>query len=346
MSSISTFRALYGAAPWKDFTLYWTGTATSWSLFQVGNPVALYTGTNLNYAFTGVPGARYDFRLEGTLLGVKTIATIPVFTRACPAPMNLAAGSTTDVGTTLTWDAVAGATSYDVADANDNYTVLYTVVPATKVITGLTPLTHYGYAVRATVGGVVGKWSSAVSVTTSAAASVTAGVYSYPPAAIGCWQAGKAGSTSPAWRAATTDWFHGEGSAWGDNSGVLSTWFFFGGVNPFAALTGGTVTKCEIYMMRADYGGDPGAVLSRWLMHAHTVQPGGAPVSNGTEYDAGTYARGEGGWVTVPNAWATALIGGGAKGIGWGGVAERYEVMRYVDSSANPRPGTVRITVS
>ena len=49
-------------------------------------------------------------------------------------------------------------------------------------------------------------------------------------------------------------------------------------------------------------------------------------------------------WVTLPNAWANALIAGTAKGIAWGGVSERYQVARK--SAVAPFTGCLRITVS
>lgn len=346
MASLDSFLATYGTDPWTDITLRWSGTATEFRLYQVGNPTALYTGTLTDYDFTGLPDTRYDFRLEAELASVVSVSLITVFTRAIPAPLNLTADAVVEDGATLNWEPVSGATKYEVADVQDDYTIIDDPATETLDITGMATRTLASYAVRTVIGAAHSRWSAAVTFTTLPSATVTPGVYTFPPDAIACFGAGKAGSTSPAWLPATDDWYHGEGTVWGNNNGVLSTWFFFGAVNPFSILLGGTVTNCEIYLARASYGGDPAAVLSRWALHAHTAQPVGAPSENGTSTDVGSFARGDTGWVTLPNAWGTALIAGTVKGAVWGGVAERYQISQYTDATADPRVGTIRLTVS
>ncbi len=344
MAAINGFTARPGAVPWLEVIPMWAGDATEFRLYV--NNVLVYTGLDLEFSVTMIPGARYDLRLEGDLTGDTSTAVLVAWAKELPAPSGLAASAITDTEAHLAWNAVSGATLYEICDVANSYTFLDDTAALFYDFTGLAEGTRKSYAVRTVIGSVRSRWSAPVTFTTLPQATVTAGAYDFGASSIGCWMAGVDGVTTPAWRAATDNWFHGEGTVWGDNAGVQSTWFFFGAINPFDALAGGTVTKVEVYLTRADYGGDPAAVLSRLALHDYTTQPGGAPVNNGTEYDIGELSRGEVGWFEVPTAWGDALIAGTAAGIAWGGTSERYQIARYVDDSANPRMGDVRITVS
>jgi len=345
VAAINYFTSTYGTDPWRNITLYWDGdTATNYKIYQVGNPTALYNGTAKTYAFTGAPSTRYDFRLEATVSAVVYTSTITVFTRALPAPVGLTVGSITDTTASLTWQAVGGATTYDIGDVTDDYTVLYNQPGVSKALSGLTKQTRYSMAVRTISSGVYSRWSAPVTFTTAASGSITAGTYEFRPTAVHVWAAGRPGSTSPVWRATADDWYHGEGFTWGDNTGVQSTFFFYG-ANPFSALTGGTVTAIQVYCDRAG-GGDPAAVLSRWGLHPHQTLPGGAPTFPGTESDVGSFARNEAGWVSLPNAWGTTLIAGTQSGVYWGDAPERFQSARNQDISVTPRHGDLKITVT
>ena len=101
----------------------------------------------------------------------KTTLTTTPSSNPLMAPKNLAAGSITATGCTLTWDAVVGATSYRVQKSQDAG-VTWTDVSTdpttnTKAITGLTTATAYKFRVAAIVSSVMGSYSSAISVTTS-----------------------------------------------------------------------------------------------------------------------------------------------------------------------------------
>ncbi|WP_051263799.1 M4 family metallopeptidase [Tenacibaculum ovolyticum] len=92
-----------------------------------------------------------------------------VETCALAAPANFSGSSINDNGFTLTWSAVSGATSYEVA-ANG---VTSTVNGTSKVITGLTTGTAYACTVKATCTSGGNGSVSNVSVTTTGTAPVS-----------------------------------------------------------------------------------------------------------------------------------------------------------------------------
>jgi hypothetical protein len=339
MAAIDYFASMYGTPAWTAINLYWNGTATNYKLYVGNSTTPLYDGTGKSYSFVGVPGTRYDFHLDATLLGVTSTSQLTTFTRSLPAPVGLAVNGAYD---TLSWDAVSGATSYEIADVTDSYTVAYSSATSPVAIT-TTDSTRYSFVVRTVMSGLYSQWSAPLTFTTPPPSVVAAAEYGIVPLSTHVWQAGRAGSTSPAWRPQADDWFHGDGFVWGDNAGVQTTYFFYDSAG-FTALAGATVTAFDVYVVRSTGEGDPGSILSRWLLHDHATLPGGAPTLTGTEHDDGTYARGESGWVSLPTAWADALIDGTASGIAWGGVADRYQVS--TNTAIAPFTGCLRITVS
>lgn len=358
MAAIDTFAAMYGTPSWKSVKLYWTGDpgATQYRVYVNGATTPIYTGTGTSTTFSsGLPATRYDFRLEADFGAVTSSSVITVFTRALPPPLNLAASAITSTTASLTWAAVDGVTWYEVADVVNGYTSLGYVNVLTKALTGLTPASRVSYAVRSVVmtsgtpgaGGViasVSKWGPTVTFRTLATASPAAGTYDYVADSIHVWQAGRAGSTSPGWRAEADDWFHGDGFSWGDNSGVQTTCMFYGSAT-FAALAGATVTSFSVWLERATYGGDPAAVLSRVNLHNHSTMPVGEPTMGATS-DPVSLSRGGGQWVSLPTAWADALIAGTSQGIAWGGVAERFCVATNTNVGTTPRLGDLKIVVA
>ncbi|MGW0120329.1 extracellular catalytic domain type 1 short-chain-length polyhydroxyalkanoate depolymerase [Streptomyces sp. NPDC003327] len=84
-----------------------------------------------------------------------------------PAPAGLAVTRTTDTSVSLSWQAVAGAASYQVYRGG---TKVGTVASTAHTDTGLAPGTAYGYTVAAVdAAGAVGAVSSAVTATTTGA---------------------------------------------------------------------------------------------------------------------------------------------------------------------------------
>lgn len=348
MNPLEYFISYYGTSSWKDITLAWGGTGTSWQLFEVNNPTAIYTGADFSFNITSSPNTRGDYRIETTVGGVLYTATIMTYTTVLPTPGALAASSVTSSSATLTWSAIAGVDGYDVADVAESYEVVEEgLVAATLSMTGLTPSTRYSRAVRSVYETNASSWSSPVTFFTNASTVVTPGVYDFSPTTIYTWARGRAGSTNPEWLAAASNWGAGDGISWGDNRGVLSTYFFYGSPNQFIEYSAGSCTRIQIYLDRNGPTGDPGVVLSRWALHSYYEKPGSQPATPTAETDVGYFSRGGYGWVDLPTEWGQQLIEGDyAYGILWGGTPERYQTSLYADIEISPRTGNLKITVS
>lgn len=338
--------AYYGINSWTDLILRWNGSGTDWKLFEVGSADPIYEGSGREFRFEGTPASRYDFRIETTVDGKAYDKAIMSYTTALPAPIGLAAATVGDTGATLKWTPQTGVTSYEIADVTDSYATVYAGPDPTLTLKGLTPSTRYSYAVRSKLGDETSRWSAPVTFFTNQPDSIAPGAYMFSPLAIYTWAAGRPGSTDPQWLPSQSDWFHGDGFEWNDNNGVQTTYFFFGSPNPFGALRGAVVSKCEVYLSRFTAGGDPGPVLSRLALHMYASKPDGEPTPTQSQVDAGTLSRGEAAWVEVPTEWADQLIiGAFANGVAWGGVPERYEMSKNTPYGPAVRIGDIRITV-
>ncbi|BAU29821.1 putative repeat protein (TIGR02543 family) [Aneurinibacillus soli] len=89
------------------------------------------------------------------------------------APVNLQASSTTSASTTLSWDAVSGATGYYIYENGGN-TAIATVTSATYTVNGLAPNTSYTFTASAFDAAGESAQSGAINVQTlSTAATLT-----------------------------------------------------------------------------------------------------------------------------------------------------------------------------
>lgn len=337
--------AYYGTNSWTDLILRWNGSGTAWRLYKVGESTPLYEGTEREYQFAGAPSTRYDFRVETIVGGKPYDKSIMTYTTALPAPTGLTLVNVGDTGATLSWNKQSGVDTYEVCDVTNSYKVIHSGPETTLTIGSLTPSSRYSYAVRSKLPAETSRWSAPVTFFTLPPDSITPGVYEFSPTSIYTYAAGRPGSTDPRWLPAQSDWYHGDGYEWSDNNGVQTTFFFFDSPNPFNALKGAVVSKCEVYLSRYTAGGDPGPVLSRLALHTYANKPDGEPTTR-SQIDAGTLSRGEGAWVEVPNEWANQLIiGAFATGVAWGGVPERYQMAKNTPYGTSPRIGDIRITV-
>lgn len=346
---IDYFTATYGDPAWTTLELTWDGTATTYTLFQVGNTVSLNVGPEKSFTFEGSPDTRYDFRVETELSVGKRVLALTAYTSILPPPSGFSVTDVTSTSISLGWQQVTGATSYEVADVTDAYNVIYSGGTTAHTVTGIAPNTKRSYAVRTVLGEVVSKWSRPVTEFTDIPANITPGVYTFAPVSTSVWAAGRVGASTPAWRPAADDYYHGDGWVWGDTYGSQSTYFFYGSPNPFLPIAGATPTKLEIYIARDNASGDPAVVLSQWFLHGYASKPAGDPLpsESTTVYDAGLLARGQSGWIELPAEWAAALVTNGAhKGIAWGNTAGRYQVVDNAPGLVPPLPGTLRITVN
>jgi hypothetical protein len=339
--------AYYGTDSWTDLVLRWNGSGTEWSLYRVGETTPLYTGTERQFGFIGEPSSRYDFRVETTVGATTYDKTIMTYTSSLPSPIGLEVASIGDTAVTLKWNAQSGTSVYEVCDVTDSYRVIHSGPDTSLTVSGLTPSARYSYSVRSKLAAETSRWSAPVTFFTLPPDSITPGVYSFSPISIYTWAAGRPGSTDPYWIPAQSDWFHGDGYEWNDNTGVQTTYFFYGSPNPFGMLRGAVVSKCEVFIDRYSAGGDPGPVLSRLALHTYQGKPDGEPFPTNSQVDAGTLSRGESAWVEVPTEWATQLIiGAFANGVAWGGVPERYQLSKNMPYGTSPRIGDIRVTVA
>lgn len=339
----------YGNSAWKDLVIRWNGTGNQWNLYQLGIEEPIYTGPEQQFQFSGSPSTQYNFKVTTKVDGKDYDYTVLTYTTSLPAPLNLRASYVDPSKATLQWEATPGVDYYQICDVKDSYKVIgqtATAFELTYSLTNLTQTSLYSYAVRSVFKEQRSRWSNSVTFFTPAAKHIDPGVYRFTPQSVYTWRAGLPGSTNPSWAPSQSDWAHGDGLSWGDLNGVQTTYFFFGSGNPFNRLLGANVTKCEIYLSRGSFGGDPGPVLSRVGLHTYADKPDGEPKPSGSSVDVGTLSRGEGKWVEVPTSWAEQLITGAyASGWYWGNCLERYQVSKNVDSSYDPRIGIIKITV-
>lgn len=341
------FTAVYGDPAWTTINLSWDGTATDYTLFVAGRTTSLINGNYKAFQFVGVPDTRYDFTVQTvTSTGVQAFS-LAAYTTPLPPPSGRTVSGITNTSAVLSWQAVRDATSYEIADVSDDYTVIATATTDTATIYGLAQRTRYSFAVRTVLGAVRSAWSSPVTFTTTATGVIAAGTYTFAPVTTSVWKAGRTGSSTAAWRPTADDYYHGDGWVWGDASGEQTTYFFYGSPNPFTSIVGAGFTKLEVYVERATTGGDPGAVLSHWSLHPYASKPSGQPTTNDSEYDIGTLTRGQSGWVELPLSWAAALVTNGThKGLAWGDIPGRYQVAKKPSTLAPPLLGTLRFTVA
>jgi hypothetical protein len=139
-SNVSSFLnvngTLYAGSGTGGSNGVWSYDGTSWTE-MIGSPGNMRSLLNVN-------GLLY----AGALSGVSKLLLSP------DAPANLQASNTTSTSTKLTWDAVFGATSYNIYENGGN-TAIATATSANYMVSGLTPDTSYTFtAIALNAGGV------------------------------------------------------------------------------------------------------------------------------------------------------------------------------------------------
>jgi hypothetical protein len=162
-------------------TLSWTAVAgaTSYNVSYKLASAASYTTvstTSTSYALSGLTSSTaYNWQVAAVCAsGTSTASTALSFTTAatqtCGIPTSPTTNSITTSSATLTWGAVAGATSYTVSyklASAASYTTA-TVTTTSYALSGLTSSTAYNWFVSATCAVGPGSATSVVNFTTSA----------------------------------------------------------------------------------------------------------------------------------------------------------------------------------
>jgi Pregnancy-associated plasma protein-A/Secretion system C-terminal sorting domain/Fibronectin type III domain/Bacterial pre-peptidase C-terminal domain len=107
-------------------------------------------------------------------------ACTPVSTSSCGTPTGLAASSITTTGSSLSWTAVSGASTYNVRYKTSTATTYTTVTGLTATNTSLSGLTSgvaYNYSVQAVCSGTTGSYATDASFTTTATTTGCTDVY-------------------------------------------------------------------------------------------------------------------------------------------------------------------------
>ncbi len=146
----------------NSVTVTWSASAGASSYYVKFNGLD-YLALNSPCNFTGLkPNTSYTYQVcarsadgSGTYTAQKTIMT-------SPKPPEFPSVTVTKNAVTLSWEAVSGATSYDVLFSGINYNVAGT----SKTISGLTPGTSYTYAIRANNAGGSSTYGATQTITT------------------------------------------------------------------------------------------------------------------------------------------------------------------------------------
>ena len=124
-----------------------------------------------------------------------------------------------------------------------------------------------------------------------------------------------------------------QGTSGGTNTGA---WFY--GAGPAAALAGRTITRAEVYVIRASIQGPGGAAAVHLYRHTSNTRPAGNVARVAGPSDV-SRARGEAGWADVPAAWGQSIVDGG------GGLAIFGDPYLLLDGLLqNGQSGALRLT--
>ena len=122
-------------------------------------------GVNLGVAFDGIPLDKplvpcVLLENEGDSVGLETSEVKEKVNSSIPVPSNITAKSTTWDSITLSWDAVEGASFYQIEVDGSKTWDASTTNTFTK--RGLQPETEHSFRVRAVCGSEVSEWNGAM----------------------------------------------------------------------------------------------------------------------------------------------------------------------------------------
>jgi chitodextrinase len=162
----------------SGFTASWTAaaTATSYRIEYRLLPSGSWTGIDVPATSTSITGladgSAYEVRVRSTC-GSITSAWSPldtIQTLTCELPTGLSFSNITATAFTASWNAVAGATSYELRyrPGGPIWTTVTGLTSTTYTATGLTPNTFYQVQLRTVCGSLSTGWGSSGAVQTLA----------------------------------------------------------------------------------------------------------------------------------------------------------------------------------
>ncbi len=198
-----------------EIDLAWSPVAgaTSYSIERSTTSGGPYTtvGTTATTAFadTGLrPATAYYYVVKATDgSGGSTTSSEVSATTLLGVPSGVVATAVSTSEIDLTWNAVAGATGYDVERSTGSggpYTIVGTPTSATFADTGLSAATAYFYVIKATATSLKSALSSEVSATTLLASPTGVGASAASPSEIDLTWTAVSGATSYVVERATT----------------------------------------------------------------------------------------------------------------------------------------------
>ncbi len=168
-SALLSWTAIPGAASYN--VEYKLSSSSTWTTVASSTPSKSISGLNASSV--------YQFQVQAVCSVAGAYSSAVSFTTLaavsfCGTPSGLSAGSITSGSAVLSWTAVSGAGSYNVQykPSSSSAWTIVTATSASMSISGLSAATVYQFEVQA-VCSSAGSYSSAVSFTTSAAASTS-----------------------------------------------------------------------------------------------------------------------------------------------------------------------------
>jgi hypothetical protein len=289
---------------------------------QIGQAAVAPSAGAAQWALTATPlecgDHEFHVTYSGTPVNAASEAPIVVQSVGLNTPAKPVGGRIEDEALTFTWDAIPGATSYEVFMDGVS---LGTVTAATATAVRLKPATAYSFTVQAIRGACRSAVSPALVGTTSRSTVQDSGTATIKidPA--------KTNSYRPdvAWGYISSN----VGQGYYSNSGSNYTGIIDYGTNAdlktkIANALGAngaqraahlTITKAEVWLYKQTGVGASGAVNTSFFVSTAEAGVGGLPARSGTEVVVASTASGSGKWFDIGVAHAQALLAGTARSL-------------------------------
>jgi hypothetical protein len=170
-SSVSTTSATVSWSSVSGATSY----NLQWKLASASTWTTISGITTTSRNLTGlIVGTAYNFQVQancnGTLGSYSAAATFTTALSSCGTPGNLSVSSITATSATLNWNAVSGASSYNLlwkTASAMTWQSINNVIGTSRSLTGLVAATSYTFQVQANCNGSLGVYSGTANFTTT-----------------------------------------------------------------------------------------------------------------------------------------------------------------------------------